>query len=61
MNEILIFDVNVIDFGLVVMCDYDIVFRVIDVSVSDADVATTSVYGLFYLEETDCMYVLVGI
>ncbi len=60
-NEVLIFDANAIDFGSAATRDYDIVPRVIDASASDADIAATSVYGLFYLEEADRMYVSVGI
>jgi hypothetical protein len=57
----LIFDATAIDFASPATRDYDIAPRVIDTSASDADVALTSVYGLFYLEDADRMYVSVGI
>ncbi len=60
-NEILLFDANAIDMESAATRDYDIAPRVIDASESDATLADTSVYGLFYLEEQDRMYVSVGI
>ena len=60
-NEILLFDANAIDFESAATRDYDIAPKVIDASASDADLADTSVYGLFYLEEEDRMYVSIGI
>lgn len=60
-NEILIFDASAVDFESAAKRDYDLTPKVIDASASDADIPLTSVYGLFYLEEADRMYVSVGI
>jgi hypothetical protein len=59
-NEVLIFDLSAVDLDAPVSPELDLEPRVIDVSSSDADVDRYSVYGLFFVERDDELYVSVG-
>lgn len=58
-NEVLIYDFSSVDLDSPPP-ELDLAPRVIDASASDADIPSTSVYGLFYVPEADRLYVSVG-